>query len=132
MAWATPALVATRWLRSPPYPVTTTRCIWMRNTPLPLDIIFVGPDSQVVSIARRTTPYSEESIRPAAPKKYVVEIRAGMADRLSITDSTRSRVVPLTELRLLSTAETVAFDTPASRAATRSARSAMFSVPVIP
>lgn len=66
-----------------------TTGFWMRNTPMPLDIIFVGPDSQVVSIARRTTPYSDENIRPAAPKKYVVEVRAGQAERLGITDSTR-------------------------------------------
>lgn len=65
-----------------------TTGFWMRNTPMPLDIIFVSPDSQVVSIAQRTTPYSDESIRPAAPKKYVVEVRAGQAARLGITDST--------------------------------------------
>lgn len=68
---------------------TDTTGFWMRNTPLPLDIIFVGPDSEVVSITRRTTPYSDDVIRPAAPKKFVVEVRAGMADRLGVTDSTR-------------------------------------------
>lgn len=68
---------------------TDTTGFWMRNTPLPLDIIFVGPDSQVVSIARRTTPYSDESIQPEAPKKFVVEVRAGQAERLGITDSTK-------------------------------------------
>lgn len=68
---------------------TDTTGFWMRSTPMPLDIIFVGPDSQVVSIARRTTPYSDEVISPAAPKKYVVEVRAGQAARLGITDSTR-------------------------------------------
>ena len=68
---------------------TDTTGFWMRNTPMPLDIIFVGPDSQVVSIARRTRPYSDENIQPEAPKKFVVEVRAGQADRLGITDSTR-------------------------------------------
>lgn len=66
-----------------------TTGFWMRNTPMPLDIIFVGPDSQVVTIARRTTPYSDEVISPTAPKKFVVEVRAGQAARLGITDSTR-------------------------------------------
>jgi len=63
--------------------------MWMRNTPLPLDIVFVAPDSQVINIARRTTPFSEESIEPVAPRKFVVEVRAGFADRFNLTDSTR-------------------------------------------
>lgn len=65
--------------------------MWMRNTPLPLDIIFVAPDSQVINIARRTTPFSEETIEPDAPRKFVVEVRAGFADRFGLTDSTRIR-----------------------------------------
>lgn len=65
--------------------------MWMKNTPLPLDIVFVAPDSQVINIARRTTPLSEEKITPEAPRKYVVEVRAGFADRFGLTDSTRVR-----------------------------------------
>jgi len=65
--------------------------MWMKNTPLPLDIIFVAPDSQVINIVRRTTPFSEKHINPAAPKKFVVEVRAGFADRYGLTDSTRVR-----------------------------------------
>ncbi len=68
-----------------------TTGFWMKNTPMSLDIIFVGPDSQVVSIARRTTPFSEETIYPGAPKQFVVEVRAGFAERFDLTDSTRIR-----------------------------------------
>jgi uncharacterized membrane protein (UPF0127 family) len=65
--------------------------MWMKNTPLPLDIVFVAPDSQVINIARRTTPFSQETISPAAPKKFVVEVRGGFADRFGLTDSARVR-----------------------------------------
>jgi uncharacterized membrane protein (UPF0127 family) len=65
--------------------------MWMRNTPLPLDIVFVAPDSQVINITRRTTPFSDENIKPDAPRKFVVEVRAGFADRFGLTDSTRVR-----------------------------------------
>lgn len=65
--------------------------MWMRNTPLPLDIVFIDADSSVINIARRTTPFSEETIEPDAPKKFVVEVRAGFADRYNLTDSTRVR-----------------------------------------
>jgi uncharacterized membrane protein (UPF0127 family) len=67
--------------------------MWMKNTPLPLDIVFVAPDSQVINIARRTTPFSEKTIEPNAPRKYVVEVRAGFARRFGLTDSTRVRWV---------------------------------------
>lgn len=63
--------------------------MWMKNTPLPLDILFVAPDSQIINIARRTTPFSEETIEPDAPKKFVVEVRGGFADRFGLTDSAR-------------------------------------------
>ncbi len=65
--------------------------MWMKNTPLPLDIVFVAPDSQVINIAKRTTPFSEKSIDPDAPNKFAVEVRAGFADRFGITDSSRIR-----------------------------------------
>jgi len=64
---------------------------WMKNTPMSLDILFVSPDSSVVSIAKRTTPFSEETITPDAPKQFVVEVRAGFADRFGIDEGTRIR-----------------------------------------
>jgi uncharacterized membrane protein (UPF0127 family) len=63
------------------------RSFWMRNTPLPLDIIFLDDSLRVVNIVKRTTPYSEEHILSTAPAQYVLEIRAGMSDRWGI-DST--------------------------------------------
>ena len=66
-----------------------TTGFWMKNTPLPLDILFVDADLQIINIAKRTTPFSEESVRPTAPKKYVVEVRGGYTDRAGITDSMR-------------------------------------------
>jgi uncharacterized protein len=68
-----------------------TLSFWMRNTPLPLDIIFVAPDSQVVSIARRTRPFSEDQIRAEGLARYVVEVRAGFADRVGIDENTSIR-----------------------------------------
>jgi uncharacterized protein len=67
------------------------KSFWMENTPMPLDIIFISADSQVVSIAERTRPFSRESIESDGPAKYVLEVRAGMAERTGMTDSTRFR-----------------------------------------
>jgi len=60
---------------------------WMRNTPLPLDIVFAREDGRIVNIVERTTPYSDEHINSTAPAQYVLEVRAGTARRLGI-DST--------------------------------------------
>ena len=67
------------------------RSFWMRNTPLPLDILFVGPDGDIVNIAERTRPFSDERIESTGPARYVLEVRSGFADRHGITDSTRIR-----------------------------------------
>ena len=50
---------------------------WMKNTSIPLDIIYVGPDKKIISIAENTQPYSEEPIPPYGLVQYVVEVNAG-------------------------------------------------------
>ncbi len=71
------------------FPEASSEGFWMKNTYIPLDIIFVGPDSQVVSIARRTQIMSEETIEPKAPKQFVVEVPAGFVRKYGIDRSTR-------------------------------------------
>ena len=62
------------------------KSFWMENTPMPLDIIFIGPDSSVVSIAERTRPYSRESIASEGPAQFVLEVRAGMVNRIDLKE----------------------------------------------
>jgi hypothetical protein len=57
---------------------------WMRNTPTSLDIIFVDERSQVLNIAPHTTPMSDQLYSSAGPAKFVVEAKAGFADRFGI------------------------------------------------
>jgi len=63
-----------------PFPQEEPRSFWMANTPVALDIFFVSADSQIVSIAKYTKPYSDDQIRSGDPAKYVVETPAGFAD----------------------------------------------------
>lgn len=60
------------------------RSFWMKNTPLPLDIIFIGEDNRIINIAANTTPYSLESVRSEGPAIAVFEIRGGRAAQLGI------------------------------------------------
>lgn len=64
---------------------------WMANTPLSLDIIFVNGDSQIVSIAKYTRPYSTEPIPSRYPARFVVELPAGFTDSHGILEGDRIR-----------------------------------------
>jgi hypothetical protein len=57
---------------------------WMRNTYIPLDMLFIEADGTIESIAERTTPLSEKSIRSAGPVRFVLEINGGLSDQLGI------------------------------------------------
>lgn len=72
-----------------PYQEPRMMEFWMKNTPLPLDIIFVAADSTIVNIVKNTTPLSEELIASTGPAQYTLEVRAGFADRYGIDESTR-------------------------------------------
>ena len=57
---------------------------WMKDTILPLDILFIGPDGTISSIAPDAVPYSETPIPSAEPVRAVLEINAGQAAALGI------------------------------------------------
>lgn len=57
---------------------------WMKNTPLPLDIIFIGKDRRILNIAAQTTPYSLDSVSAVGPTSAVFEIPGGRAAELAI------------------------------------------------
>lgn len=63
--------------------------MWMKNTYLPLDMVFFGKDGRVVSIARDTEPLSERIISSGEPATTVVEFNAGTAAKLGIEKGDR-------------------------------------------
>ncbi|MFN3990856.1 MAG: DUF192 domain-containing protein [Erythrobacter sp.] len=60
------------------------RSFWMKNTPLSLDIIFIGPDGRITNIAANTVPYSLEPVASSGLASAVLELRAGRAAALGI------------------------------------------------
>jgi uncharacterized membrane protein (UPF0127 family) len=66
------------------YPAPTMAEFWMRNTLIPLDMLFVDQTGRIVNIAARTRPLSEAIIPAAAPVLGVVELKGGTAARLGI------------------------------------------------
>jgi hypothetical protein len=65
--------------------------MWMKNTYLPLDMIFIGRAGKVVGLAENTEPLSEKIIPSGALAYAVLEVTAGTAARISlrIGDSVR-------------------------------------------
>lgn len=57
---------------------------WMKNTPLPLDIIFIGADGRILNIAANTVPYSLGSVSATGLTSAVLEIPGGRAAELGI------------------------------------------------
>ena len=66
------------------YGVEQPVSMWMANTYVPLDMLFIEADGAIESIAERTTPLSRRSIESADEVRYVLEINAGLSDKLGI------------------------------------------------
>ena len=58
--------------------------MWMRNTILPLDMIFFNGEGKVVHIAVDTTPFSLDIISSEKPAKFVLEVNAGIAKKYDL------------------------------------------------
>lgn len=65
------------------------RSMWMKNTYLPLDMVFARRDGSIANIESNTVPLSEKSIRSSEPVTFVLELNAGTARRLAIDDGSR-------------------------------------------
>lgn len=64
--------------------------MWMRNTFLPLDMIFFGPDGVITHIHANAVPQSEAIISSRGPIKYVLEVNGGLTRKLGIRPGDRA------------------------------------------
>ncbi len=58
--------------------------MWMQNTYIPLDMLFVRPDGTIARVAANTEPLSTRTIPSGEPVLAVLELNAGTASRLGI------------------------------------------------
>ena len=69
----------------PPRPAS----FWMRNTLIPLDMIFIRPDGTIARIAANTVPMSEEQVAVEEAVTAVLELRGGRAAELGLREGDR-------------------------------------------
>lgn len=62
---------------------------WMRNCPVPLDMLFIGADGRIVSIARNAAPESDTPIPSGGPVLDVLELRGGRAAEIGAAPGDR-------------------------------------------
>ena len=66
------------------YKVPTSITMWMKNTYIPLDMIFIGNDGRVINVVQRAIPFSENVISSVGKARGVLEVNGGTASRLGI------------------------------------------------
>jgi hypothetical protein len=71
------------------YQQPTAATMWMRNTLIPLDMLFIDGQGRIVNIHERAVPQSLDVIAAAAPVRAVIELNGGTAARLGIEPGDR-------------------------------------------
>lgn len=67
------------------YPSERSVTFWMRDTLIPLDMLFADDAGRVVSVHSNARPHDETPIPSGAPVRFVLEINGGLARRMGIS-----------------------------------------------
>lgn len=76
------------------YPWPRNAMLWMANTPLALDALFVDKRGQIASIAKNLFPFSRNRVRAGSAVRWVIEIPAGRVDGCDIRTGDQVRIGP--------------------------------------
>jgi len=66
------------------FPDMQMRAFYMKNTLIPLDIIYLDNNNTIISIQENAEPLNEDSLPSGSPAQYVLEINGGLSKRLNI------------------------------------------------
>lgn len=65
------------------------RSFYMKNTKIPLDIIYLNAEKEIVSIQKNAKPFDETSLISEAASQYVLEVNAGLSDKWKLEKGDR-------------------------------------------
>ncbi len=68
------------------FPDETLHSFYMKNTEFSIDIIFIDSAFKVATIHKNAKPYDEASLSSRVPVKYVLEVNAGLSEKLNIVE----------------------------------------------
>ncbi|HEX9265494.1 MAG TPA: DUF192 domain-containing protein [Candidatus Binatia bacterium] len=79
------------------FPAETEQTFWMKNTPIPLDMIFIDHERKIVGIVEQTVPFSLDARSVGKPSQFVLEINGGLTKRYGIQagDRVRFEAIPM-------------------------------------
>jgi uncharacterized protein len=82
-----PTVAADAGMLFPEVPAAPVQ-FWMKNTIAPLDIVFIGPDGKIISIAENAVPYSLKPIPSGGPVAATLELQGGITatDDINVGD----------------------------------------------
>ncbi|MGB7948302.1 MAG: DUF192 domain-containing protein [Candidatus Binatia bacterium] len=66
------------------FPTESEHAFWMKNTPIPLDMIFINSAGQIVGVVEQAVPFSTDSRSVSGASQFVLEINGGLAKRHGI------------------------------------------------
>ncbi|MCA0958000.1 DUF192 domain-containing protein [Muricauda ruestringensis] len=65
-------------------PTESLQYFYMKNTEIPLDIIYIDSGMKIVSFQKNAEPFNEDTLPSNVPARYVFEINAGLSDKLGL------------------------------------------------
>jgi len=78
------------------FPETADHTFWMKNTFLPLDMIFIDAGGTVIGIVERAEPMTTTPRRVDAPSRYVLEVNGGWSSARGVAPGDRARFEGIT------------------------------------
>lgn len=63
------------------FPAEAQQSFWMKNTPIPLDMIFISAERKIVGIVENTVPFSLDGRSVSGTSQFVLEINGGLSRR---------------------------------------------------
>jgi uncharacterized membrane protein (UPF0127 family) len=83
------------------YPSERPQTFWMKNTPIPLDLIFIDGDRRIVGVVQEAVPFSTAILSVSVPSQFVLEIKGGLSRHrgIGVGDAVRFEGISLERLK---------------------------------